>query len=112
MIVNNVVYKHYPKIREKDIGSNTSNKFVDTFQLSNLHLGKMGGDYDGDMVSIKGIYSDEANIELDKHMNKKINYINFGVNPVMEVAKEMILSLYCVTMTLSQDKGKLGKPEF
>lgn len=40
-------YPHYPKIREKDIGSNTSDVFIDTMQFSNLYLAGMGGDYDG-----------------------------------------------------------------
>ena len=40
-------YPHYPKIREKDIGSNTSDVFIDTMQFSNLYLAGMGGDFDG-----------------------------------------------------------------
>lgn len=42
MYFNNTFYPYYPKIREKDIGSNTSNSFVDTMQISNLYLGGMG----------------------------------------------------------------------
>ena len=44
MYFNNTYYRFYPKIREEDIGSNTSNKFVDTLNLSNLYLPGMGGD--------------------------------------------------------------------
>ena len=40
-------YPYYPKIREKDIGSNTSDVFIDTMQFSNLYLPGMGGDFDG-----------------------------------------------------------------
>ncbi|WP_301214679.1 hypothetical protein [uncultured Clostridium sp.] len=37
-------YKYYPKIREEDIGSNTSNKFIDTLNISNLLLDGIKGD--------------------------------------------------------------------
>lgn len=49
MIVNNTVYKHYPKIRNKDINTDTSNKFVDTMNIANPYLGAIGGDYDGEL---------------------------------------------------------------
>jgi hypothetical protein len=45
VFVNNTLYKHYPKIREEDIGTNTSNKFIDTLNMCNLYLGAIGGDY-------------------------------------------------------------------
>ena len=38
-------YPIYPKIREEDIGTNTSNKFVDTLIMSNLLLKGCSGDY-------------------------------------------------------------------
>ena len=47
MIVNNKVYRHYPKVRKEDIGKDTSNLFVDTFNMANPYLGAIGGDYDG-----------------------------------------------------------------
>lgn len=51
MYINNEYYPFYPKIREKDIGSNTSNTFVDTMQISNLYLNAMCADFDGVIVS-------------------------------------------------------------
>lgn len=38
-------YRWYPKIREKDISSNTSNRFIDTLNICNLLIGGMGADY-------------------------------------------------------------------
>ena len=43
MIINNTFYKTYPKIRQEDIGTNTSNKFIDTLNISNLYLEGCGG---------------------------------------------------------------------
>lgn len=45
MVVNNKLYKHYPKIDQEDIGINTSNKFIDTLGISNIYLESIGGDY-------------------------------------------------------------------
>lgn len=45
MIIGNHFYKNYPKIRQKDIGANTSNMFIDTLNLTNLYLDGIGGDY-------------------------------------------------------------------
>ena len=41
---NGTIYKWYPKIREEDIGTDTSNKFVDTLRFSNVYLAAIGGD--------------------------------------------------------------------
>lgn len=43
MIIGNAYYKNYPYIRQEDIGKNTSNKFIDTLNISNLYLDGIGG---------------------------------------------------------------------
>ena len=45
VILNGQVYKHYPYIREEDIGSDTSKLFIDTLQVSNLTLKGFEGDF-------------------------------------------------------------------
>ena len=57
MIVNNTFYKYYPKIRQEDIGKNTSNMFVDTMQISNLYLKGIGGKSHHDCFRCKIITS-------------------------------------------------------
>lgn len=44
MVVDNIFYKHYPKIRQEDIGKDTSNKFVDTMNICNAYLEAIVGD--------------------------------------------------------------------
>ena len=48
---NGVYYPFYPKIRESDIGIDTSNWFVDTLQMSNNYLEGLCGDYDGNITT-------------------------------------------------------------
>lgn len=94
------VYKRYPKIRQETIGSNTSNAFIDSLNISNPHLPSIGGDYDGDQVTIKGVYSEEANAELDKYMNSKAYMIGLDGVSVRKTTKEGVQALYSLTMVL------------
>lgn len=43
MVLNDTFYPKYPKIRQEDIGKDTSNKFVDSLNVSNLMLNGIGG---------------------------------------------------------------------
>ena len=43
MIVDGVFYKNYPYIRQNMIGTNTSNSFIDSMNISNLYLDGIGG---------------------------------------------------------------------
>lgn len=103
-VFNDVVYTHYPKIRKEDIGKDTSSLFIDTMNICNGYLDSIGGDYDGDMVTIKGVYTDEANAELKKQLASNIHFINLGGNPVISTSKESIQALYAMTLTLPDTK--------
>jgi len=43
--INNEFYPYYPKIREEDIGTNTSSSFKDTLNICSLALSSTEGDY-------------------------------------------------------------------
>ena len=103
-VFDNVVYTHYPKIRKEDIGKDTSSSFIDTMNICNGYLDSIGGDYDGDMVTIKGVYTDEANAELKKQLASNIHFINLGGNPIISTSKESIQALYAMTLTLPDTK--------
>lgn len=113
MYVNNTFYKYYPKIREEDIGKDTSNKFMDTLNLSNLYLEAIGGDYDGDQVTAKVAFTKEANDELEKFAQSKKNYINLGGKNARNPSKECIQALYSLTIHIPGNNitkdVKLGK---
>jgi hypothetical protein len=63
MYVGDRFYKYYPKIDASQLGMDTSNMFIDTLSLSNLYCLGMGADYDGDTVTVRGVFTDEANEE-------------------------------------------------
>ena len=72
--------------------------------ICNGYLDSIGGDYDGDMVTIKGVYTDEANAELKKQLETNIHFINLGGNPVISTAKEAIQAIYAMTLTMPETK--------
>jgi hypothetical protein len=61
----------------------------------------MGADFDGDTVTCKGVYTNEANDELEQFMNSKENFINFGCTSLRTTGSDVIQSLYALTKVLS-----------
>ena len=112
MVVDGIAYSNYPYIRQNDIGTNTSNKFVDSLRVCNLFLDGFGGDYDGDTTTNKGIYSVEANAELERVMNSNYSYIDLGGQPIRTAGKEAFQSIYNLTLSLPDGKPKLENPVF
>lgn len=112
MYYKGTYYKYYPKIRPEDIGSNTSNTFVDTLRVSNLMLKIILGDYDGDQVSVKGVFTEEANDECIKYIHSKLNYIGMDGKTIRITQNEAVQAIYTLTLTMSADQSKLKDPVF
>lgn len=110
--VDGKYYEHYPRIRAEDVGSNTSNRFIDTLNICNLYLKGINGDYDGDTAGIKGCWLVETNEELDMFTISKIHYINFGGNNIRVSSNEALQSIYSLTKTLATDEKLLTDPIF
>lgn len=113
MVIGGQFYRWYPTIKKEDIGSNTSAMFIDTISINNPTTGAAGGDYDGDTVTCKPVYSIEANKEMQDFLDSKGNYNQLdGIN-TKQVSKEGIVCLY--TLTNCPDKSydtKFNKMEF
>ncbi|MBR2212801.1 MAG: hypothetical protein IJ889_00025 [Eubacterium sp.] len=114
MVVDGKFYKWYPKFNYKDIGKNTSAMFVDTISINNATIGTAGGDYDGDTVTCKPIFSIEANAEVRKQLNNIGNYNGLNGINAKKVNKEGILCLYSLTNCPDKDtwNKKFNKMEF
>lgn len=54
-------------------------------------------DFDGDQISIRGIFSDEANAECEKLMNNKMTALNIDGTNSKCVGKEVADSMYMLT---------------
>lgn len=110
LVYNGILYKYYPDIKDSDIGTDTSDTFIDTMIMSNLIIKNMGGDYDGDTVSVKGVWAIESNDECDKYLKSKANFIDLGANNMRISSQEAVQSVYDLTKVLSSDK--LTDPQF
>ena len=97
MIYNGVMYKHYPKVDLSMSSAEISTYFYDVLKLSNVLLKQLGGDYDGDQMSIKGIFSQEANAECDKIVRSKANILDINASNVRKSENEAIQTLYTLT---------------
>jgi len=96
-IVNGKYYRWYPDIDASMIGKNTSTLFNDTITGSNPTIGCAGGDFDGDTVTCKPVYSLEANNELKKFLHSKGCLHSLDGNSAKSISKEGILCLYTLT---------------
>lgn len=67
---------------------------------------------DGDQCTVKGVFSEEANAELDKQLVAKSHYFNLGGKGVRTSDKEAIQSLYNLTLCLEEDSKKITDPVF
>ena len=112
MYINSTYYPFYPKIRKEDELIDTSNRFVDTMQISNLFLHGIGGDYDGDQVTAKGSFFEETNEELERFMNSKANFVNPGCRGIRKAGNESVQAMYNLTKVLHGDETKLTNPIF
>ena len=111
MVVDGKFYPNYPKIRQEYIGQNTSSMFVNSVRICNLFLDGLNGDYDGDTVTIRPVYTNESNEELEKVMNSNFNLIGMGGKPIRNPGNEAFQALYNMTLVLPDAKG-LSTPEF
>ena len=110
LVINNTVYTHYPKISPDDILTDTSDLFIDTFQMCNAYLTSIGGDYDGDQVTVKGMHTVEANKELEEQLYSKKHVIGLNGINAMVSHHEGVHVLYLLTH--SKDTDKLEAPVF
>ena len=97
VIFNGKEYPFYPYIDFDIKPDQVGVQFIDTLVMANAHLDGMGADYDGDQVSVRGIWSDEANDEAEEIMNRKMSALNITGTNAKVVAKEVFNSMYELT---------------
>jgi len=97
MYVGDKLYPHYPNVDLNMPKEKVSIYFIDTVTMSNLYLHGLGGDYDGDQVTLKGIYSQEANQEAERIMRSKSHILNIYGQNMRKTTNEGVQTLYMLT---------------
>jgi hypothetical protein len=97
MYVGGRLYTHYPKVELDMPKDKLSINFIDTVTMSNLYLAGLGGDYDGDQVTLKGVYSQEACAEAEKIMKSKSHILSIYGQNMRKTTNEGVQTLYMLT---------------
>lgn len=95
-------YKYYPIVDFNMSKEDISTFFYDVLKMSNVLLKSLGGDYDGDQVTVKGVYSSEANMECDRLVKGKANILDINASNVRKSTNENVQTLYTLTKRLNQ----------
>lgn len=97
VIIDGIVYKNYPIIDVTKSEDEVTASFIDTVSLSNLFLDAIGGDYDGDQVSLKMVYTQEANQEAEEAIFDIKQFLNIKGDMVRVLGNESLLCMYNMT---------------
>ena len=97
MTVMGKEYKYYPVIDPSLPESRVSTLFVDTVTMSVPYLKGLGGDYDGDQITEKMVFTQEANEEAEKLLKSPKHYITEDQELIRVVQNESYLTFYNLT---------------
>lgn len=99
MTIENETFYNYPEIflNYPSIGPHHNNGFIDTVWLNASYLDSMGADFDGDTVSVRGMFTREANNECETLINNKLQLIRPDGSPLKKIINEAYLSAYMLT---------------
>ena len=68
--------------------------YVDSIDMHPSVLAGLGGDFDGDTVSISGLLTEEANKECEEHLASKFRYVSSNGNIVCSTTDIVNLTLF------------------
>lgn len=90
-------YPYYPVIDLKTSPEKLHTLFIDTITLSNTLLDQLGGDYDGDTVSARLVFTEEANEEVERLLHSNIHFMNMKNGLSKVIKNEIILSYHALS---------------
>ena len=97
MEINGKKYPFYPKVELHLSQDEVSTRFVETVSLDNVYLKGLGGDYDGDMISEKTCFTEEANDEAYAILNDPKHFVSIGGKLMRMIGNEAHLTFYNMT---------------
>ena len=90
-------YQYYPVIDLSVDHEKLHTLFVDTITISNALLEQLGGDYDGDTVSARIVFTEEANEEVERLLSSNVHYMNMKNGLSKIIKNEVILSFHALS---------------
>jgi len=97
--IANKYYDNYPVVTtDFDSPSYDENmNYIDTIIPHNTMLEALGADFDGDTVSLRSVYSQEANLECEKLINSPKYLLDVTGKTTRVLRNEGIQTLYTLT---------------
>lgn len=92
VMIGGELYPYYPIINYG--ADDIDTLFIDTVTMSNAYLKALGGDYDGDTVSAKMVYTEEANEELNNLLYSYKHYFTLKGDLIRTLGNEVYLTFY------------------
>lgn len=97
MEVRGKIYKFYPDIDITLSPDKIPNQFIEVLMMSNIFINTLGADYDGDQISVRTVFTQEANLECEKLMKDPTNFFSTNGTNVRTTTNEAIQTLYMIT---------------
>ena len=97
MIINDVLYEHYPVVDLSLEQYKIESYFIDAFKLNPFYLAGIGGDFDGDQATGKILFSEQANEQAEQLMYSNMNILGVTGHTVRSFGNELIQTLYTLT---------------
>ncbi len=95
--INGTVYKWYPVVDLKMSPHDVANNFKDTISFANSYLAGLDGDYDGDQITAKIPWTQEANEDCERVMNSKSFFLSTTGRNMRTIDLEAIQTFYVLT---------------
>ena len=96
VMFNGFLKRRYPILNYKD-ETEIEHLFTDSLKMFSVYPASLGGDFDGDQVSVQGIFSDEANAEAMKQMNNVSHFIGLDGSVMRTLPLGVRHGLHCLT---------------
>lgn len=101
------IYDRYPIINFKTPKNDIASLFIDSTQYSNSFLEGIGGDYDGDQTTSRILWTQEANDDCEKQMNKKNFYLSISGDLIRTCSHEANQTFYVLTKNIDPNARRL-----
>lgn len=109
VMINGEIYEHYPHIDTTTPRNRMHIRFIDSAQFSNSYLAGLKGDYDGDQVTMKLIWSQDANAECEELLTSKSFFVTPQGKNIRLIQYEVPQTFYDITKSVA--KTRLMLPE-
>ena len=90
-------YKFYPVIDVSIPKDKVASQFINVLWMQNDLLERLDADYDGDTVSVRTVFSQEANLECKRLMEEPTQFLNSNGTNIRSTTKEAVITLYTMT---------------